>query len=689
MGIIGSIISAILMPFLYPLLIMAPLWILDSVYRVFRLCCGQNLAELFFHSTGIGDINWSFQNNQIIRVMLIALVIGVVVSALMFAIAGGIQYARHRPMSEIKSKIKWPIIGVISFFALPIGFTLISTLSSVLMQVLGGAEINNYIDANLANSLLTNLQSKIDALASCTGITINWNVGSGAPVAIESMDKNIDIILQMLGQISADAQAKGFSNIVENCQNLIKEATEIKGILANLSTDITNLQDALQKGLTNIGKDGTVIPNQDYANTITAIKNKFDLLGIYWSDITSNLVAIHKQYANIIANESLITIGDNDYKIWDIVRYNLENDNVFKDFDNYWVGDKSQWNIILTNVCQYKDVNYGLNRAMSGIDPQAVTSFSLTVLIYQMVTGNNDSNWASFNWSMHGSISLINVGIGFVCIVCTVIVVALFSIWAARRIIELVICMVFTVFNAFVGVTDDGIKYNMGLKTFIGKMFAIVIAWWCFSIGITVIKLVVDGFAKLPSNPLAGIGGMLVQVFLYVGGMLGAYHFANWLTNQYGDNNSLSSTMADLGIVKTGVMLGIGAGAVLGKHTVQPSAQKVSALHNKKLQAKFGTHESNVANYAEKLGLGRKTTTFVNGKEQTVFNLDPELKGAADIYNKMMQDSKTFSTKSRARASLMDKMGMTTLSGETHQSKIDKQLGKYASEVEKLKSKGK
>ena len=80
MGIIGSIISAILMPFLYPLLIMAPLWILDSVYRVFRLCCGQKLAELFFHSTGIGDINWSFQNNQIIRVMLIALVIGVVVS---------------------------------------------------------------------------------------------------------------------------------------------------------------------------------------------------------------------------------------------------------------------------------------------------------------------------------------------------------------------------------------------------------------------------------------------------------------------------------------------------------------------------------------------------------------------------------------------------------------------------------
>ena len=89
------------------------------------------------------------------------------------------------------------------------------------------------------------------------------------------------------------------------------------------------------------------------------------------------------------------------------------------------------------------------------------------------------------------------------------------------------------------------------------------------------------------------------------------------------------------------------------------------------------------------MGLGRKTTTFVNGKEQTVFNLDPELKGAADIYNKMMQDSKTFSTKSRARASLMDKMGMSTLSGETHQSKIDKQLGKYASEVEKLKSKGK
>ena len=453
MGIIGSIISAILMPFLYPLLIMAPLWILDSVYRVFRLCCGQNLAELFFHSTGIGDINWSFQNNQIIRVMLIALVIGVVVSALMFAIAGGIQYARHRPMSEIKSKIKWPIIGVISFFALPIGFTLISTLSSVLMQVLGGAEINNYIDANLANSLLTNLQGKINDLASCTGITINWNVGSGAPVAIESMDKNIDIILQMLGQISADAQAKGFSNIVENCQNLIKEATEIKGILANLSTDITNLQDALQKGLTNIGKDGTVIPNQDYANTITAIKNKFDLIGIYWSDITSNLVAIHKQYGNIIANESLITIGDNDYKIWDIVRYNLENDNVFKDFDNYWVGDKSQWNIILTNVCQYKDVNYGLNKAMSGIDPQAVTSFSLTVLIYQMVTGNNDSNWASFNWSMHGSISLINVGIGFVCIVCTVIVVALFSIWAARRIIELVICMVFTVFISLMGVS--------------------------------------------------------------------------------------------------------------------------------------------------------------------------------------------------------------------------------------------
>ena len=118
-------------------------------------------------------------------------------------------------------------------------------------------------------------------MAGCTGITINWNVGSGAPVAIESMDKNIDIILQMLGQISADAQAKGFSNIVENCQNLIKEATEIKGILANLSTDITNLQDALQKGLTNIGKDGTVIPDQNIANTITAIKNKFDLIGIY------------------------------------------------------------------------------------------------------------------------------------------------------------------------------------------------------------------------------------------------------------------------------------------------------------------------------------------------------------------------------------------------------------------------
>jgi hypothetical protein len=69
------------------------------------------------------------------------------------------------------------------------------------------------------------------------------------------------------------------------------------------------------------------------------------------------------------------------------------------------------------------------------LNKDLATTFNMVLNIYQMVTGRTDDDWTK----IHGDIGFGNIGIGFVCIAGALFVLALFTLYAIKRIAELMI----------------------------------------------------------------------------------------------------------------------------------------------------------------------------------------------------------------------------------------------------------
>ena len=225
---------------------------------------------------------------------------------------------------------------------------------------------------------------------------------------------------------------------------------------------------------------------------------------------------------------------------------------------------------------------------------------------------------------MSRGINFTNVGVGFVMICMTAVVVGMFSLMAARRFIELVVLAVFAIITAAWGIKDDGVKFQNCIKLIIGKIFSVTIAYAAFTIGIQLNETIINFISN--STELATGGSLttaMIQILLTTGGLLGAKAITDTISTWVGDSNSFKETMMDVAAIKTGVGATVAGGMFAWKAAKYAKKGLTVAGQKTKILQTPEKKQQKAWQLAEKLGLGQQVSKVgEDGKAYNTFEFD-------------------------------------------------------------------
>lgn len=651
---LNQVLGALIAGILYPLLITAPLHILNGIYQAFSFCCGVNLADILFGSPdGQVVINVA---SPLFRYLVTAIIISLVLMVV-FIVALVIETLVTKKKVNFLSKVKWPLLAITSTVTVPIAFILISSLASVLMRLVGGTSTRFFIEAAYVSEVCANLTTGIDNLAHSFNINIKL-IDKDGQIIVASVQQAFDLLQKAVIEIQKEAAKGNLQDLVDkcsraieylgNCRTTFTTIAEIKKQFASIATYIS----------TNV-KDGYVVAKTEIANQLREVVGKITTMQNSWSSCLTGFGDIFKQAQSygFALLENTVKVDNIEVVIKELLKdfeaiandpWRIDN-NVWAEFNTYWINGNSKEQVCLLNVLMnggsWKgDVGAGeitytvdgahacFNHIIVAIDPTECNTFNLVVKIYQIVTGNSDANWAAtMPWNMSKGVSLINVGVGFIIIVGAIFVCGLFGLMAARRLIELAVLAVWSIIAAMMGIKDDGAKFNNTVKLIIVKMFCIVIAWAAFSLSINILDVISNAIGKAPGIDQTSLAFGAVTAIVMVGGLLGAYHMSMLLQQWMGDSTSLQGTIADMGAM--GTMMG--AGKLVGMAAL---GSKVALTGGKKAVGNIVSGKANVKNNkiwqaAEKAGIGHRTYSLDRRGRMQVSGFELKGKSASELKN--------------------------------------------------------
>ena len=624
--IINSFIGTIVAGILYPLLITAPLQILNGIYQAFSFCAGASIGEIFFNTAGQSLV---FNVNAPLFKYLIGAIIISLILMVVFIIALTIEHLVTKKKVNMISKIKWPLLAITSTITVPLAFVLLSTFSSALMSLIGGTTTKTIILTENVNDIFSNMRDGINQLCKDMNIVLP----DGTISCETSLTNALQAIRDAITNISQEATKSGMSDIAERCRVVNEHLDAMISLANNWEGEIITQFNEVMTYIVDPSHwvNGAVKVDSGTSAKMNEVISKLMNFQTNWNSVIENANSIFKD-----AKSYLPSVITNTIKIYDIsgLPHDItietilntlnNNNNTWKDFNALWVDtekDKSLFTIMMQGG-KWHDLVFDVNKqcylnfVACGIDPQTQNTYSLVVQIYQLVTGNNDNNWTGI-WNMSKGISLINVGVGFIIIAGSIFVTGLFGLMAARRLVELAVLAVFSIVAAMMGIKDDGAKFNNSIKLIVAKMFSIVIGWASFSIGLALMNSINGLIANATGLDHRSLAYGVIQAMVMVGGLLGAYHIAIMLQQWMGDSTSLAGTLADMGAMKSMM----GAGVIVGG----------IALGGKLL--------SKMMNFAQAKGLG-KIQYSIGAKGKAVvsgFKFNPKMQNAAQEYSKLMK----------------------------------------------------
>ena len=651
MAIIGWIVDAIgviIAGILYPLLITAPLQILNGIYQAFSFCAGASIGEIFFNTAGQSLV---FNIDAPLFKYLIGAIIISLSLMVVFVIALTIEHLVTKKKVNILSKIKWPLLAVTSTVTVPLAFVLLSTFSSALMSLVGGTTTKTIILAENVNDIYNNMTAGIERLCQ----NMNIVLPDGTISCETSLTNALQAIRDAITNIAQEATKSGLSDLVEKCRAVNERLDAMMSLVADWENQILIPFGKVMDYITNSTHwvNGMVKVDSETSAILNDVITKLMNFQVCWNNVIEDTNSIFKD-----ASTYLPSVLEKTIKIIDIegIEHNITvetilnsvsgewTNNPWANFNSLWVDidDKKslfttmmqggEWNSLVFDVNKQCYLNF----VACGIDPQTQNTYTLVVQIYQLVTGNNDKNWTGV-WNMSKGISLINVGVGFIIIAGSIFVTGLFGLMAARRLVELAVLAVFSIVAAMAGIKDDGAKFNNSIKLIVAKMFSIVIGWASFSIGLSLLNSINDLIGKTTGLDSRSLAYGVIQAMVMVGGLLGAYHIAIMLQQWMGDSTSLAGTLTDIGAMKTMM----GAGAIVGGITL---GGKLITKGSKAAAAKRGADKTNkLMNFAQSKGLGKIQYT-IDSKGKAVasgFKFNDKMQNSAKLYNDLMK-SKEF-----------------------------------------------
>lgn len=640
--LINSIIGTIIAGILYPLLITAPLQILNGIYQAFSFCAGASIGEIFFNTAGQSLV---FNVNAPLFKYLIGAIIISLILMVVFIIALTIEHLVTKKKVNMISKIKWPLLAITSTITVPLAFVLLSTFSSALMSLIGGTTTKTIILTENVNDIFSNMRDGINQLCKDMNIVLP----DGTISCETSLTNALQAIRDAITNISQEATKSGMTDIAERCRVVNQNLDAMISLANNWDNEIIKDFNDVMNYIVNPTNwvNGAVKVDSGTSTIMNKVIVKLMNFQTSWNSVIENTNSIFKD-----AKSYLPSVITNTIKVYDIsglphdisietILSSLSFDkNTWKDFNSLWV-DNNESKSLFTIMMQggewhglVFDVNKQcyLNFVACGIDPQTQNTYSLVVQIYQLVTGNNDNNWMGW-WNMSKGVSLINVGVGFIIIAGSIFVTGLFGLMAARRLVELAVLAVFSIVAAMMGIKDDGAKFNNSIKLIVAKMFSIVIGWASFSIGLALMNSINGLIANATGLDHKSLAYGVIQAMVMVGGLLGAYHIAIMLQQWMGDSTSLAGTLADIGAMKSMM----GAGALVGGLAL---SGKLLTKGGKAAVAKRSATKTNkMMNFAQSKGLG-KIQYSIGAKGKAVvsgFKFNPKMQNAAQEYSKLMK----------------------------------------------------
>ena len=643
--LINNFIGTIIAGILYPLLITAPLQILNGIYQAFSFCAGASIGEIFFNTAGQSLV---FNVDAPLFKYLIGAIIISLALMVVFVIALTIEHLVTKKKVNLLSKIKWPLLAITSTITVPLAFVLLSTFSSALMSLIGGTTAKTIILVENVNEIHNNMINGINQLCR----NMNIVLPDGAISCETSLTSALQAIRDAITNIAQEASQSGMSDIVERCRVVNQELDAMMSLANNWNKDILEPFDDVMNYIVNPSNwtNGAVNVSSEISNKLNTIISKLIGFQNNWNDVISNTSAIFKD-----AKSYLPSVLDNTIKVYDVdgLPHNIKIEiilnslnstgNTWENFNSLWLDAENKslfttmmqggkWHDLVFDV----DKQCYLNFVACGIDPQTQNTYKLVIQIYQLVTGNNDNNWTGV-WNMSKGVSLINVGVGFIIIAGSIFVTGLFGLMAARRLVELAVLAVFSIIAAMAGIKDDGAKFNNSIKLIVAKMFSIVIGWAAFSIGLALMSSINDILVKSTNLDTKSLAYGTIQAMVMVGGLLGAYHITMMLQQWIGDSTSLAGTLTDIGAMKSMM----GAGAIVGGLAI--SGKLLTKGGKAVLQRKSAGKVNKAMNLAQAKGLG-KIQYSLNSKGKAVasgFKFNDKMQNSAKIYNDLMK-SKEF-----------------------------------------------
>ena len=642
--LINSIIGTIIAGILYPLLITAPLQILNGIYQAFSFCAGASIGEIFFNTAGQSLV---FNVNAPLFKYLIGAIIISLILMVVFIIALTIEHLVTKKKVNMVSKIKWPLLAITSTITVPLAFVLLSTFSSALMSLIGGTTTKTIILTENVNDIFSNMRDGINQLCKDMNIVLP----DGTISCETSLTNALQAIRDAITNISQEATKSGMTDIAERCRIVNQNLDAMISLANNWDNEIIKDFNDVMNYIVNPTNwvNGAVKVDSGTSTIMNRVIVKLMNFQTNWNSVIENANSIFKD-----AKSYLPSVITNTIKIYDIsglphditietILGTIKGDwtnTIWGSFNSLWVDNKDNKSLftIMMQGGKWHDLVFDVNKqcylnfVACGIDPQTQNTYSLVVQIYQLVTGNNDNNWMGW-WNMSKGVSLINVGVGFIIIAGSIFVTGLFGLMAARRLVELAVLAVFSIVAAMAGIKDDGAKFNNSIKLIVAKMFSIVIGWASFSIGLALMNSINDLIANATGLDHKSLAYGVIQAMVMVGGLLGAYHIAIMLQQWMGDSTSLAGTLADIGAMKSMM----GAGVIVGGIAL---GGKLLSKGGKAAVAKRSATKTNkMMNFAQSKGLG-KIQYSIGAKGKAVvsgFKFNPKMQNAAQEYSKLMK----------------------------------------------------
>lgn len=579
-------------PLLYGLLVQGPLFILNALYQAFCWLCGINVGEAIFGSTNGFNFNW---DNPLMKFLVVSLIIAIVLFGIAFIVVA-IQQTTSRKGEQIVwlGKFKWIIMAIMSIFLIPTCVILMTSLASALFWLITPSAMtftmleSEFTSAiNIIESGLNEINSSLNGDTSSIVITITALDSSDV---IMSLKESIVLLQRSILAISEEANQAGINDVVISCNEAINNLVNFSMYLDELDETIIGINNILEykiqyeNGNVKVLDQKTMDELNTYVYTLTsmqmcwnsAIENVNEILRyqtILASGATAELNGSTFDAWLILDNFAKVSMSNGEYintSHWYVVNqifYDIGSDSnkcgLFTGLMKGTFDGKAESSFSLKQLSSdginsevIATINFttssviGLVSCMNALNPASSNSFSLVIMIYQLATGRSDTNWMSLHWLSNFSTSWTELACAGIAAWGAMIIMALFCLFAARRLVELIIYSVSSIWFCAIGFIDDGVRYYTLLKVIVGKTFSVVCVMLSFQVGLLVGDLLMDA-SETMANGMGSLATTILQCTIMLATLLGGYFGGNWLAQQIGDNNTPSQTLAQMGVLKS------------------------------------------------------------------------------------------------------------------------------------------